>query len=150
MKKILLLICMIACSTGLINAQKDKRPDTYNYQRVAEAPSETESDESEDVCVLVEVCPEFPGGMDAFMLFFADNIRYPQNARKENIQGRVVLSAVIDEEGTVTNVKVTKSLHPDCDKEAVRVAYTMPKWKPGTLMGKPVKCRMTMPVLFKL
>ena len=99
---------------------------------------------------VVEVQPEFPGGMDALMQYLQKNIRYPSRAQENNIQGRAVLKFVVGKDGSVSGVTVVKSLDPDCDKEAVRVISSMPKWKPGKQSGKPVNCYFTCPVMFKL
>lgn len=95
----------------------------------------------------VEVMPEFKGGMDALIKYMGDNIKYPKETNKE---GKVLISFVIDEKGSVTNAEVLKSIDADLDKEALRVIKAMPKWNPGKDKGKNVKVKMTLPILFKL
>ena len=111
---------------------------------------EEEKVDENQIFEVVEVQPEFPGGMDALMQYLTKNIRYPSRAQENNIQGRAVLKFVVSKDGSVSNVSVVKSLDPDCDKEAVRVISSMPKWKPGKQSGKPVNCYFTCPVLFRL
>ncbi len=94
--------------------------------------------------------PEYPGGMDAMMLYLSKNLRYPPNAQENNIQGRVVVKFWVDKEGYVNDVTVVKGLDPECDKEAVRLVSSMSRWKPGTVNGKPADMHFTCPIMFKL
>ena len=82
--------------------------------------------------------------------FIKKNIQYPEIARKNGIQGRVIVGVVVDKNGSVTNLTILKSIDPYLDKEAIRVIRLMPKWKPGTQMDKPVKVKYAIPVSFKL
>ena len=82
--------------------------------------------------------------------FIKKNIQYPEIARKNGIQGRVIVGVVVDKNGSVTNLTILKSIDPYLDKEAIRVIRLMPKWKPGTQMDKPVKGKYAIPVSFKL
>jgi periplasmic protein TonB len=98
-----------------------------------------------------EKMPEYPGGETALSKFVGDNINYPQNAIDDNTEGTVNVSFVIDENGKVVNPVATgKSAGRGLDEEAIRVVKTMPSWKPGTVKGKPVKTRLSLPVTFKL
>lgn len=113
----------------------------------AEAP---QTDEKEKVYVAVDTPAEFPGGMTALMKFLYDNIRYPENAYKNDIQGRVIVRFDIQKDGSVTNFKVFKSVDPELDQEAIRVLQTMPKWTPGKVNGEPVASQFNLPVTFKI
>lgn len=94
--------------------------------------------------------PSFPGGPKAMMKWLSDNINYPKEDQG-NIQGRVIVSYIVEADGTITNAKVVKSLHELFDKEALRVVNAMPKWNPGKLKdGTAVRTKFTTPVLFKL
>ena len=104
----------------------------------------------EPVYDVVEIMPEFPGGTRAMLDFIEKNIRYPEVARKNGIQGRVIVGVVIDKDGSVTNLTVLRSIDPYLDKEALRVIKLMPKWKPGTQEGKALKVKYTIPVSFRL
>ena len=110
----------------------------------------TEEPMEEPVYKVVEVMPEFPGGMKALMDFIQKNIRYPEEARKNGIQGRVAVSVVIDENGRVTDPVIMRSRYPALDEEALRIVGLMPQWKPGMQQGKAVKVEFTFPVTFKL
>lgn len=97
-----------------------------------------------------EVEPEFPGGQEAFFKYVASKIVYPQDCRDNMIQGKVYISFVIDTDGSVSDVIVIRGVHQSIDQEAVRVIKSSPKWKPGTINGKPVKVKYTYPISFKL
>ena len=92
--------------------------------------------------------PSFPGGTKALLDYISENTVYPEEARKQDLSGRVVLTFYIETDGSVSNVKVLKSVHPLLDSEAVRVVSSMPKWTPGTRDGRPVRQRMGLPITF--
>jgi periplasmic protein TonB len=98
----------------------------------------------------VEIMPEFPGGYAALVEFLVKNIRYPEQAKKDSITGKVFVQFIISEAGKVTNPKVLKSANPLLDAEAVRVVGTMPDWTPGKNKGKAVKVAFTLPIMFAL
>jgi len=98
----------------------------------------------------VDQMPEFPGGIPALMEFLSQNIKYPESAKNEHIQGRVFISFVISDEGIVKDINILKGLHVDMDNEAVRVVRAMPKWKPGVHEGKNVNVLFNLPIHFKL
>ena len=103
-----------------------------------------------EVYETVDKMPEFPGGMTGLMQHLSKNIRYPAEAHTNNIQGRVVVSVIINTEGKVTNAKIVQGVAPSLDAEALRVTGTMPDWTPGTKDGKPVNVKYTFPVVFRL
>lgn len=113
-----------------------------------EAPADSTA--KEEVFMVVEQMPEFPGGMKELLKFLQDNLKYPENAMKNNVQGRVIVQFVVEKDGTLTEFKVARSVDPDLDAEALRVLQTMPKWKPGMQRGKIVRVKFTVPVSFKL
>lgn len=100
--------------------------------------------------LILEEMPEFPGGEAAMFKFISKKIKYPKKARKNNIQGRVTVQFVIDEEGNVTEAKVLKGIGYGCDEEALRVVNSMPKWTPGTQKGDEVRVRFVIPIRFVL
>jgi len=102
--------------------------------------------------VVVEEMPSFgPGGIDEFRNnYIAKNLKYPDVAAENGIQGRVFINFVVEPDGRVTNVKVVRSVDPALDKEAVRVVSSSPKWKPGKQRGKPVRVQFTIPIIFVL
>ena len=99
---------------------------------------------------VVEVMPQFPGGQIAMLQYIMKNIKYPEQAMKEGIQGRVAVSFIVEKDGSISDVKPVLSVHPLLNKEAVRVVKSMPKWSPGKHNGKPVRVRYNLPVMFKL
>ena len=99
---------------------------------------------------VVEVMPQFPGGQIAMMKYIMENIKYPKQAMKERIQGRVTVRFIVEKDGSISDVKPILSVHPLLNKEAVRVVESMPKWTPGKQNGKPVRVRFNLPVMFKL
>ncbi len=98
----------------------------------------------------VEQMPEFPGGNDKVSRYLADKMRYPEMARENNIQGRVIVRFVVNESGEISDVQVQRGIGGGCDEEAVRVVKGMPKWKPGRQNGRPVKVYFTLPITFRL
>ena len=103
-----------------------------------------------DVYEVVEQMPEFPGGMAGLIQYITKNLRYPEEAKAKGIQGRVTVRVVVNTEGKVTNAEVLRSVDPALDAEALRVASSLPDWKPGMKDGKPVNVRFIFPVNFSL
>lgn len=102
------------------------------------------------IYTFVDHNPEFPGGDAALVQFLQHNIKYPKKAKKKHIEGKVILRMVMDENGAITEVRVSKSADPDLDKEAVRVARMLPNFSPGLIKGKPVKVYYNLPIIFRL
>lgn len=100
--------------------------------------------------MVAEQMPEFPGGMKELLKFLQDNLKYPESAMKNNLQGRVIVQFVVEKDGTPTEFNVVRAVNPDLDAEALRVLKTMPKWKPGMQKGEAVRVKYTVPVAFKL
>lgn len=98
----------------------------------------------------LEEMPEFPGGAGEMMKWLNKNMVYPPIAAENNIQGRVMVSFVVEPDGSISNVNIARGVDPNLDKEAMRVVSKMPKWKPGMQTGKPVRARFTLPVQFRL
>ncbi|MBM6962499.1 M56 family metallopeptidase [Phocaeicola plebeius] len=113
-----------------------------------EAPADSTA--KEEVFMVAEQMPEYPGGMKEMLKFLQENVKYPENAMKNNVQGRVIVQFVIEKDGTPTEFKVLRSVDPDLDAEALRVMKAMPKWKPGMQKGQVVRVKFTVPVSFKL
>ena len=99
---------------------------------------------------IVEQLPEYPGGMAALVKWLNDNLRYPPLAQRQNIQGRVVVTFIINRDGTTCDLKVAKSVHPLLDGEAMRVLKNMKKWKPGVNNNKPCRTLFAIPIEFKI
>lgn len=107
-------------------------------------------DQKVSVFQVVDSMPEFSGGSAAFLKYLRENIKYPESCKEQHIQGTVILHFVVCQDGSIAEPEVAKSVHPDLDKEALRVISGMPKWKPGSHRGKPVRVRYSIPVQFKL
>ena len=117
--------------------------------KAAEAPREAKVDEN-GVHQVCEEMPEFPGGMQECMKWLGKNINYPEDCKKEGVQGRVIVQFVVDKDGSIKDPTIARGVHPSLDKEALRVLSSMPNWKPGKQKGEAVKVRYTIPVMFKL
>lgn len=107
-------------------------------------------EEAEEIFTIVEDQPAPKGGMQAFYQYVAKKLKYPAQARRMGIEGKVFVQFVVDKDGTITDVKAVKGIGAGCDAEAVRVIGGAPKWKPGKQRGRPVKVRMILPITFKL
>ncbi len=97
-----------------------------------------------------ESIPEYPGGMEALMKYLSMNIRYPEEAMKADIQGRVIVKFVVNKDGSVSDAEVVKGVDESLDKEALRIVSTLPKWIPATVNGKAVDCYFSLPINFRL
>ena len=114
------------------------------------AQPEPPKEEETKVFDVVEQMPSFPGGPSALMQYLSSNIKYPVVAEENGVQGRVVCTFVVEKDGSITDVRVIKSVDPSLDKEAMRVVKSMPKWIPGKQNGSAVRVKYTVPVTFRL
>lgn len=112
--------------------------------------NENEAKEQKAPLEIVELQPEFPGGPEALMQYFADSTRYPEQAVADSIEGRVVCRMVIHKDGSVSDVEVLRGVDPLLDAEAIRVIEAMPKWTPGKVKGEAVDAYFSVPVVFRL
>jgi protein TonB len=92
--------------------------------------------------------PEFPGGMQGLSNFLGKHLKYPKQARRAGVQGKVHVNFVVNEQGRPVDVLVSQGIGYGCDEEAVRVVQIMPSWKPGTQDGKPVAVQFSLPITF--
>jgi periplasmic protein TonB len=113
-------------------------------QEIAQEPVE------EEVFLIVEQMPEFPGGETALRTYIAKNIKYPATAQEMGIQGKVYVTFIVDSNGNVTKATIARGIDASLDKEALRVINTLPKWTPGKQRGKPVSVSYTVPINFTL
>ena len=107
-------------------------------------------EEENTVFEYVEQMPSFPGGDAALMRYLSKNIKYPPLAEENGIQGRVICSFVVERDGSVSDIRIKRSVDPSLDKEAMRVVSAMPKWIPGRQNGQMVRVKYTLPVTFRL
>lgn len=104
----------------------------------------------EEIFIIVETQPEYPGGDAARMKFLQENLKYPQMAKESGIQGTVYATFVVEKDGRITDVKILRGIGGGCDEEAIRVIKMMPKWKPGQQRGKGVRVQFNLPIKFTL
>ena len=124
------------------------RDGVFDIEDLSSVSSDTTNAKNyEDVFQVVEEMPGFPGDINKYL---GRNIKYPEKAQKERIQGRVTVQFIIEKDGTITNAKVIRPVHRLLDKEAIRVVESMPKWRPGTQRGEPVRVSYTIPINFRL
>ena len=112
--------------------------------------SEEEASDDDQVFMVVEQQPEFPGGDEAYKLFLQNNIRYPESAKEQGVEGTVYLGFEVSKKGKIRDVAVLRGVNVDIDNEAVRVIKLMPDWVPGKQQGKPVDVKMNLPIKFSL
>lgn len=124
---------------------------TVNIPATAPVSKQQESPQKEDqVFVVVDVMPEFPGGEKALRTYLATNVKYPTDAQKAKKQGKVFVNLVVNKDGFVTSVKIARGVYPSIDAEALRVVSSLPKWTPGKQKGKNVAVSYTIPISFAL
>ena len=111
------------------------------------APADTAKNVVYDV---TETMPQFPGGQEVLLKYLAANIKYPASAVKAKKQGRVIVTFIIQKDGSVAKARIAKSVDPELDAEALRIVKAMPNWTPGTQDGKPVNVKYAIPVVFSL
>lgn len=145
MKKLTIALLMATALTFSGCNTSDKDDDIISGSNLTEQELA-----NEPVFTVVDQQPEFPGGVQAMYRFLGENVRYPAEASKNKIQGKVFLTFVIGSNGKVRNVEVLQGVHSSLDTEATRVVNTMPKWIPGKKDGKKVAVRYNLPISFKL
>ncbi len=144
MKKYGLVLTLILTTTIVSYGQTDeKRPDNQS----------TLPTENGEVWYKVDVLPTYPGGISKFIDYVSDNLKYPQDAKKKRIEGKVIIEFVVDSTGVIRkeSISVTKGLYKSCDEEAIRVIKQCPNWIPGrvTELNKNVPVKMVVPITFK-
>jgi TonB family protein len=129
-------------------------PVTFQLSAVSEISQKTQSVNSEvdanGAYNVVEEMPEFPGGNNELMKYLTSSIKYPAEAVESAFQGRVVVSFIVNKDGSISDIKVLRGVASALDKEAIRVVSAMPKWIPGKMKGEAVRVKYTLPVTFKL
>lgn len=128
---------------------EDTEADQETAVEIVEIDDEEEEDEAQ-VFYIVENMPEFPGGDSELRKYINQNVKYPEIAKENGIQGRVFIQFVVNKKGRVEQVKVVRGVDPSLDKEAVRVIESLPPWKPGSQRGKAVRVSFTVPINYQL
>ena len=139
---------------GVVNQEGSDNADKFkavHEQVVVKEPEpEKAKPKEEEIFVAVEQQAEFPGGQGALMKFLSNNIRYPESAQQNDIQGRVIVKFVVEKDGSIGNVTVVKGVDRDLDREAIREVKKMPRWQPGKNNGVAVRSYFNLPVTFRL
>lgn len=138
-----------AIGTFNVEGNDDANGEVLKAKEVIAQP-EPPKEEEQKVFDVVEEMPSFPGGQAELMKYLHDNIRYPVVAEENGVQGRVILTFVVERNGSITDIKVVKPVDPSLDKEAIRVVKGMPHWIPGKQNGSSVRVKFTLPVIFRL
>ena len=133
MKKLILMSLMAVCCLMTASAQKT-----------------VVSQKNQKVYDMVEQMPEYPGGIPAMLEFLMTNLKYPKDAEKQQVEGKVIVMFVVETDGSVSDVKVAKKVFPSLDAEAIRMVQAMPKWTPGKDKGKVVRVHYALPISFQL
>ncbi len=135
----------------LSSARVDSYPASHSSNTIAthDIPNFMQEDKNK-VFTAVEQEPKFPGGEDAFMKFLGTNIKYPAEMKKKKAQGKVFVSFIVEEDGSLSNMKVLRDAGYGSGKESVRVLSMSPKWQPGIQNGKKVRVQYTVPISFTL
>jgi TonB family protein len=141
------LLTMVGCKPA---TEKAVDPEEIPFEYSGEDKSAPMDADTDQVFQLVEMDPEFPGGMEALTKYLSENIKYPEQAKKDKIQGKVYISFVVEKDGSVADAKVLRGIGGGCDEEALRVVNAMPKWTPGKQRGEAVRVQFNLPVAFKL
>ncbi|HRG58790.1 MAG TPA: energy transducer TonB [Bacteroidia bacterium] len=144
-KRILIAIVFLFGTATILMAQS-------NHEELLPKPKEELSDDIGEPFVSVENMPEYKGGYDEMFKYIAQNIVYPEAAKKAGLQGKVFIYFIIDKKGKVRNAEVKRGIKngEDLNAEALRVVKSMPAWNPGSQNGKPASVQFTVPVEFKL
>ena len=133
MKKLILMLLMAECCLMTAHAQKTVVSQT-----------------NQKVFDTVEQMPEYPGGMQAMIAFLQTNMKYPEDAAKQKVEGRVMVQFIVETDGSISDVHVARQVFPSLDAEAIRVVQAMPKWTPGKEKGNVVRVKYNLPIVFRM
>ncbi|TNE78216.1 MAG: energy transducer TonB [Bacteroidetes bacterium] len=139
------LTFMFFCLVGMANAQQDTSSSSQK-----EVPAQRLSDSLIQVFDTADIMPQFPGGQDSMFKFIFSRVEYPMKAKEDGISGRVLAEFVVSETGQLENIRIVKSVSPECDAEVIRIIKLMPNWIPGKIEDKPVSVKVSFPFRFSL
>lgn len=135
----------------LEQTQEETNEDIKEEEKTEEEPQPINlNGDDENKLRIVEQLPEYPGGMVEFMKWLTANLKYPDTALRQKMRGQVMISFIVEQDGTLTNMKIIKSAGQLFDNEAMRVAKLMPKWKPGLQDGSPCRTMIAIPIVFDI
>lgn len=137
---------------GVVTQEGSDDADKFQavQEQVVVKEPEPEKPKEEEIFVAVEQQAEFPGGQAALMKWLSTNVRYPESAQQNDVQGRVIVKFVVEKDGSIGAATILKGVDKDLDREALRVVKKMPKWQPGKNNGVAVRSYFNLPVVFKL
>lgn len=152
MKKIIALSALLLLLVSNLKAQNVVNPtnEKDNITILRAVGDDSTVSDKEKVYQVVEQQASFPGGREELFKYLAYNVKYPIDAAKNKIEGRVLVTFVVEHDGSISNVNVANSVYPSLDKESIRVVSGMPKWIPGKANGKTVRVKYTIPITFRL
>lgn len=133
-----------------VNKADDEIIYDYTFQQSATSSTASSADDTIYDALSADERPQYPGGDAAILRFIAQNLKYPVTAMEQGVQGRVVVDFVVEKDGSMSNVRVVRSVDSDLDKEAIRVVKGLSKFTPGTKNGQPVRARYTLPITFRM
>lgn len=133
-----------------VKGNNDVNGEVLKAKEVIAQPEPPKQPEENKVFDVVEQMPSFPGGNGALLEYLATHVKYPVVAQENGVQGRVIVSFVVEKDGSITDVRVVRSVDPSLDREAARVVSSMPRWTPGKQNGSAVRVKYNVPVMFKL
>ena len=133
-----------------VKGNDDVNGEVLKAKEVIAQPEPPKHEEESKVFDVVEQMPSFPGGQGALLEYLNSHVKYPVVAQENGVQGRVVVSFVVERDGSITDVRVVRSVDPSLDREAARVVSSMPRWTPGKQNGSAVRVKYNVPVSFRL
>ena len=146
----LLILLNTQCDNTKPNEEKQQPAVTETWTILEQPVYDKEALNLQDSIYRVsEVMPQYPGGPNEMMKYLQENIKYPQSAKDNKIEGRVFVTFVVEKDGSITNAAVIRGIDKECDAEALRVVYSNPKWNPGQQDGKNVRTQFTIPIIYK-
>ena len=146
----LLILLNTQCDNTKPNEEKQQTTVTETETILEQPVYDTEAATLQDSIYRVsEVMPQYPGGPNEIMRYLQENIKYPQSAKDNKIEGRVFVTFVVEKDGSITNATVLRGIDKECDAEALRVVSSMPKWNPGQHKGEVVRTQFTIPIIYK-
>lgn len=152
MKKIIALSALLLLLGSNLNGQNVVNPtnEKDNITILRAVGDDSTVSDKEKVYQVIGQQPSFPGGREELFKYLAYNVKYPIDAAKNKIEGRVLVTFVVEHDGSISNVNVANSVYPSLDKESIRVVSGMPKWIPGKANGKTIRVKYTIPITFRL
>lgn len=139
---------LISVKGDTSNLNNFRKITTGNWIDLSYVPISESGEELSFNCI--EALPVFPGGFDSLASYYNRNLKYPETAINDNIQGKVIVSFIINKKGEVTSVKLIKSIRHDLDSSCITTIKKLPNWKPGTMENKTISIKLCQPIRFKL